>query len=357
MKKLLAIVALSLLFTCSAQAADWNFYGAAKIDFFHLDADYKGELYDFSNLSLTTPTTGLIGARVKVSDSISAWFEYGSEKNTANIRGLWATYNFGAGQLGIGQSYTPLNLFYSKQTYGNDGNMVAFGGVYSGRAPMIRLKFGGFQIAVVEPNTALDDKTPTPSTTTTEVRFPTIETKYTLRGKNWMGQATAGYNSFEVTSGTNSFDVDSYLVALGGSVNLGSFYFKGDVYMGQNIGNLVKLHTTGAFNADGTLKDDGLATLNATGDSLIDRENKGYLFLVGYHVNDSITLEAGYGHADNDQDGTTVKDDLDAYYAQARIKLAPGVMMVPEVGYLNFNQTDNYEPEAIYYGARFQINF
>ena len=354
MKKLLALVASLLLFTCSAQAADWNFYGVAKLDTFYMDMDYKGSSHDTSKLSLDTPTTTLLGARVKASDNVSGWFEYGTAGGNASVRVLWATYNFGAGQLGVGQMYTPLNLFYSKQTFSNDLNMLSFGGVYGGRNPMVRLKFGGFQIAAVEPNSDLEDKT---GNAVKESRMPAIEAKYTKRGKTWMAQVAAGYNTFEVTSGGNSFDVDSYMVAAGGSVNLGAFYLKGDAFVGQNVGNMVMLYTSGSFRPDGTLEDDGLATLNAAGTQLVDRENHGCLLVAGYKLNERVTLEAGWGYASNDEKGTQVEDDVEAYYAQARITLAPGVTMTPEIGYIDFKQMEDFEPEVTYYGARFQIAF
>lgn len=57
-----------------------------------------------------------------MSDELTGGFEYGSG---VNLRKLYGEWNFGAGSLLIGQTYTPLNYFYSNQVYGGDNDLLA----------------------------------------------------------------------------------------------------------------------------------------------------------------------------------------------------------------------------------------
>ena len=61
-------------------------------------------------------------------------------------------------------------MFYSNQVFGSDSDLLGYGGVYSGRAGMLRLKFGDFQVALVSPN-----ETNVLGAGHTELDFPTIE--------------------------------------------------------------------------------------------------------------------------------------------------------------------------------------
>jgi hypothetical protein len=173
MKKLFVLfgaVVLVVAFTAPAFAAEWSFYGSARISSFWANQDFG----DGVGPSGTDDDSGLaaghafdlqgnsrIGANVKVSDNLTGRFEYGS---TPNLRLLYGEYDFGGFKLGVGQNYQPLCLFYSAATYGPDNNMLDVGGVYTGRDPAVWAKFGGFKIALLTPN--VDAIDPIEETTT-----------------------------------------------------------------------------------------------------------------------------------------------------------------------------------------------
>jgi len=152
MKKALLCVAIMAIMVGSASAADWNFYGSARVATFYTDAD-NGDGTSTENFSESLQGNARIGARVKVSDELTGRFEYGASGGDANVRLLYGTWNFGPGALTVGQDYTPLYMPVSNQVYGTDNGLGGWGEPYPGRHGQIKLIFGGFQFALVEPDT------------------------------------------------------------------------------------------------------------------------------------------------------------------------------------------------------------
>ena len=105
MKKLLvllAAVAFVVAFTVPAMSADWNFYGSSRIStFFDGDSEeLTGTGFDDDDLTWGLQGNSRIGAKVKAGD-ISGRFEYGTG---INLRLLYASWNFGGGELLVGQA-------------------------------------------------------------------------------------------------------------------------------------------------------------------------------------------------------------------------------------------------------------
>jgi len=154
MKKLFILfvaVAMVAAFTVPAMAeAEWNFYGSARMGTWYIDDDPDQVGID-SDKGTTWAQQGnsRIGATVKVNDEIGGAFEM---SDSFGKRKLYGTYNFGAGQLLLGQTYTPTANFWSNSVYAGDGDLLGLGQFYSGRQQMIQLKFGGFKVAFVNPN-------------------------------------------------------------------------------------------------------------------------------------------------------------------------------------------------------------
>ena len=335
MKKLMVLVAALALVAGSAMtaaAADWNFYGSSRVSTFYVDLDQA----DTTNYTQNLQGNARIGANVKVSDELVGRFEYGTG---VNVRILWGEWNFGSGQLGIGQHYTPLNMFKSNQVFGSDNDMLAQGGVYGGRQSMIQLTFGDFQIAATQVNTAA-----IAGLAGTEVDFPAIEVSYDLRMDAYELNLAGGYQSYEI----GGLDVDSWVVAAGGAANFGPAYIQGNVYIGENAGNLMGVSVDGD-NA----WDDGFAVYDAVNNKIEDNDNLGFVLSAGFKANDMFAFEIGYGWAETDV--ANVEDEVATYYVQSSITLAPGVFITPEIGM--FDGDESGDEETLYYGAKWQINF
>ncbi len=342
MKKLLGIFFLSLFFAMPAAAADWNFYGSARVETFITDTDTNGAAIDIKNFSQSLQGNSRIGANVKVSDELIGRFEYGAG---VNIRHLYGEWNFGSGKFLVGQTDSPLDMPLSNQVYGSDENLNHYGNVDTPRRPMLQLTFGNFKIAAVSPGT----DTLSVANATTEVTIPKVEASYTLNLNNAQVIFAGGYNAYELydPATLTSHDVDSYILGVGGDIKFGRAYLAGNFWWGQN---------TGPYNFSCAADDMPLIT----GTNLTDNDGLGYMIVAGLKLNDMFNFEAGYGYTQAELDSANFsKDDVVSYYIQSTITLSPGVFFVPEVGVIDNknDQNNNPEPEILYYGIKWQINF
>jgi len=348
MKKLLvllAAVAFVVAFTVPSMAADWGFYGSARMATFMNDVTPAAPATQSDDdLLWDLQGNSRIGASVKAG-AIGGLFEYGS---TPNLRQLYGTWNFGGGELLLGQGYTPVFYLVSNQVWGADNDLVAYGGIYSGRIPMIQLSMGGLKIALVKP-VAAGGITGYADTDTT---MPKLEVAYSFKAGPVSLKPMFGYNSYdeEDTVTGRSESLSSYILGLGFSGGFGPAYVKGSIYMGQNLGQY-------GFYQDA----DGSA--DWTGTNVADNDSMGYQLVVGFKASDMITVEGGFGSVDSELDlPGTWEDEATAYYVNATINLAKGCFIVPEFGVLDHkDQTANgvktEEGDTTYFGAKWQINF
>lgn len=357
MKKVILVLAALALMVGSAYAAEWNFYGSARIGTFWDETDTISGADGDVQYSEYLHSNARIGAKVKVSDELTGRFEYGTGGGNANIRLLYGEWDFGTGKLKVGQDYTPISwYYYSNQVYANeacgdaDAGLLAQGALYSGRRAQVGLTFGGFKLAFVNPSTTVNNNGKTGGVTytgDTQAVIPAIQVAYRLDLDMLSLDFGAGYSTFEAAVGGDDEDVDSYVLALGAQFNMAGFFMKSDIYYGQNAGNLI------AISVDGdNFADDGYAEIS--GGELLDNECLGFLLVAGYKINDTFTVEAGYGYTQTDLDDND-DDESATYYINTTINLAPGVFVVPEVGF--FDGKENGDTEILYYGMKWQINF
>jgi len=369
---LLSAVAFVVAFTAPAMAADWGFYGSARMTTFMEDDSKEVTGTDFGDDDLTWDLQGnsRFGASVKAGD-IGGGFEYGTG---VNLRKLYGTWNFGGGTLLLGQTYSPVNMFYSNQVWGSDNDMLNYGGVYGGRNPMIQLAMGSLKIALLKPKAPggivteataagfeFDPTTggflPVAATAgvtgpvDTDTTMPKLEVSYSFKAGPVGLTVVGGYNTYDETDTSNDkgYSIDSYIVGLGFNVGLNAAYVKGNVYTGTNLGPY-GMYQAGADDP----------AYDAGTDSIKDCDSMGYLVVAGFKVSDAFGLEAGYGHTESELDVAGSKaDETDAYYVQATINLAKGCFIVPEIGKIDYKKDADGEKEGdtTYFGAKWQINF
>jgi hypothetical protein len=318
----------------------------------------NSELNDQTDFDQELQSNARIGARVKVSETLSARFEYGAADGDATIRLLYGTWNFGAGTLTIGQDYTPLNWFYSNQVFNADNDLFGHGGVYGGRHAQIRLNIGGFSIAVIAPDDTWDSYNY--YLTQAETKIPKIMAEYRTRIDALELRIGGGYNAFTMVDtydvvyfngNAREYDVDAYVMALGGRLKLGRAYFAANAYIGRNVGNLLTIDTDG----DGAWEE-GSAYYDWNNYGFYNSNAKGGIVVAGYKLNDHLTFEAGYGVVETElNDSSFDEDTAVSYYAQAAITLAPGVIFTPEIGAID-GESDTDE-KLTYIGAKWQVNF
>jgi hypothetical protein len=331
--------------------------------------DNNPENFETASLQWAQQGNSRIGATVKFNDEIGGAFEM---SDSFGKRKLYGTYNFGAGQLLLGQTYTPLDIFYSDSVFDGDGDLLGIGSFYEGRQPMIQLTMGGFQVALIKPYQSDDGDAEIDAgyeATVTDFnsyqQLPKIEVNYKFSADMFFVNVGAGYNTTEAewidADGKKEESVDSYVVAVGGGMNFGAIYLNLHGHMGQNLGNY------GAYNpmsvrSDGSWQDRGgydTIGIDDTG-KIVDNDAYGYAAVAGFKVSDTLNLEAGYGFQsyEFDIDGVDA-DETAQYYLNCTITIAPGFFIQPEFGVIDFKDdpAGDEQGDVTYFGAKWQINF
>jgi hypothetical protein len=363
MKKLFvifAVIGMVGMFAATTMAAEWSFYGSARMGTWWVTEDKKGD--EEGDLSWYEQGNARIGARVAVSDTLSGRFEAGEGWNQ---RLLYADWNFGAGVMRIGQAYAPGNIFISNKVYGDDGNNLNFGGLYTGRQEEISFKFAKmFEIALINPTYGYDAAAASSlgvagAPVNIDTTLPKIEAAVTYGQENWWVQGSLGYQTYTLKDtdiGGSGFDADvditSMVYGVGGMFNMAGAYVGAVVMGGTNMG------------VDGTWQETAAAPtpkLNTAGDitDIDDTTTFGFNLVLGYTINDMLTIEGGYGWIQSDNDNYDKKDAAQSFYVNLPITLAPGVSITPEFGVEDQmkDAADADEGSDTYFGAKWMINF
>jgi hypothetical protein len=146
---------------------------------------------------------------------------------------------------------------------------------------------------------------------------------------------------------------------MGGDVgfNFGPGYVKAAVSYGSNIGNANWSIPSLAGTTSGQ---GGLAQWDGDDDTN-DTTTTQAALVGGLKVSDMLSFEAGGGMRMDKTDGGTAKDTSPwAVYVQSVIALAPGVYVIPEVGYYDYDNnvtSGNDQGSLFYIGGKWQINF
>jgi hypothetical protein len=387
---LIAAVAL-VCFAAPAMAVDWNFYGNARMATFYTSEDIEdnapagGDSED-TDLQWDLQGNSRFGANVKA-ENIKAQVEMGINESSVSARRVYGVWNFGAGTLKVGKDYTPVSQFISGQVFDTDLGLLNTGTVYGGRHGQIAFGFGNFEVALVNMNTGLLDGMTTKTTgavtvitgsgggTVTAVTvdsdpngdvdriLPKLEVGWGMGFDSWnfnlMGGAQyyciSDVQSTRTGQGDDDIDVTSWII--GGDIgwNFGPGYLKAALSYGQNIGNAA--WTAGGKNTYGGT--DGRAEWDLDDDTN-DTNTTQAALVGGLKISDMFSFEAGFGVRSDVTDEATVRDTTPwAAYLQSVIALAPGVYIIPEVGYYDYsnNAAGDDAGSKFYLGGKWQINF
>jgi len=372
MKKLTILIAAVALvcFTVPAMAVDWNMYGSARMATFYDSRDYgdgtnaAGTDDNDSNMDWFLQGNSRLGARVKA-DNVSGRIELSlpssdTHDGTVGTRLIYGDWKFSdAGTLRVGKGYTPTSQFTSGQVFGEDLGLLGIGTNYARRPGALQLFFGGFEVALIEANASTSRGGFTGGDP--DRYLPKIEAKWGMSLDAFSFNIMGGYQyiTFEdvpaVAPNTGSDDIDVTSYIIGGDVgfNFGPAYVKGAVSYGQNWGNARWSDLGFVSNAASSGQFDG-------NDDVDDSTNYQGSLVVGMKVSDMLSFEGGGGYrvADSDANGFD-KDEAWAAYVQAVVALAPGVYIVPEVGYFDYmdDAAGDDEGNEYYLGAKWQIDF
>ncbi len=324
-----------------ASAAEWQFYGTASVNTFWVDSD----LNDNTQFSMDLNPGANIGAEVKVSDSLSGGFEYGTENGSANIVTLYGEWDFGVGSLLVGQNEVVAYQGVSGQVYDDDMALDGIGEFNPGERGQLRLVLGAFEVAAVAPDTQVATATGLDDANS-EVKIPTLQVRYTFNNNNFEAGVAGALGTFEY----NDEDVTSYVALASMGVTVNRFRLAAQGWFGQNVGNIAAQNSRG----DG---EDGFAIYE--GNRIHDVNAWGAALVAKVVLNDQLSMEAGFGFVDLDYGNATLygadNDQAQSYYLNMSIALAEGVQIVPEIGVVDYNESG--QDEITYGGAKWQIEF
>jgi hypothetical protein len=232
------------------------------------------------------------------------------------VRHWFASWNFGAGTLGIGQFWTPEFSCISSSLYGC-GALDVIDPACSVRIPFVQLQFGSLKIAAGQPAAAAAVVGGT--YTDTETSMPKLMVSYNLNVAMVGLKIFGGYNTYSerdpATDQTQ--DIDSYVYGLTASMGFGPLTVAAQLWAGQNTQEYGAGNPSFAAFWDGT--------------KICDESYMAYGVDLAYKVSDMITVTAGYmaGEGESDRPGT-YEDPTATYHVNATFTVAKGVTISPE---------------------------
>ena len=344
-------------------AACWKFYGSVRIATFYNRFNPKdnnrndgGTGYKDKGTTWLNQNNSRIGARVALGD-ISGHFEYAQGGSAADssplaTRLLYGAWNFGPGSIVVGQDYTPIYWDVTTRVYGEDNQMYGFGQYYGGREAQIKLIYGAFQFAMIDPRNGVSthgNSTALLSSENYSVYLPRFEASYDLNFGALTGRVMAGFKTFSLVENKDRLNEDkesvsSYIFALGLKYAPGPFSAGLSTFYAQNVGNYAgnsmsmrssnnPLHNGVGLGA-GT---SGYKDVNLGGDST-NCKTLGLLLALGYKVNDMVSFNVGYGIQEDKWklDPDSKKFKAQAYFINMPLTIAKNFWITPEIGIENF---------------------
>jgi hypothetical protein len=418
MKKLTIIalvVAITAVFAVTATANEWNLYGSARLQTFYESLDLGKELVAVSpNAAVAVDTRNVanedtvkttnwnlagnsrIGATVK-GDMLDARFEFSvsSEGSGGNVgtRRLYGVWKFAEGWgLKVGKDYTPITFFLSGQVFGADDGLLQLGNAYGARRGQLavegKLGPGMLKLALIDQTTSDLDQ----EFSTTQVVIPKFEASYEFNLTDAMSMhAFGGFQTYDIKTAsfipgttirtenqTDSQSVTSWMLGLGADLNFGPFFVKPQVSYYVNgaaagwLGDQYLPFTNfGAIEEAESIGLDTGALGILTGNDVLDAKNLMAMLALGFKATESLGLEFGIGYVGYDTDSfqsISSKNNYLEYYLQAVFTMAPGVYVIPEIGYRDFGKEEGDRPAFLvvpntdngsffYAGAKWQIDF
>jgi hypothetical protein len=345
---LFAAVAFAFAFTTPAKA-EVNFSGFVAFETYMESCDEVAPALDEDDLIWTLDRTcsrlsvnfseGPVAGYVEIRPNVGSY-----------VRHWWASWNFGAGTFGIGQTWTPeFSCIGSvKRGCGVAGPLDP---ACSARIPFAQVQFGGLKIAAGEPNTPAAPQLGIAGYDDIETSLPKLMASYNLNvgmvGLKFFG----GYNTYAERNPANdqTQDIDSMVYGLTASAGFGPLTVKGMIWGGEN---------TAEYGA-------GAPAFNAVwnGSSVVDASAMFYGIDVAYAVSDTLKVAAGYqtGEAESDLPGT-YEDPTTTYFVNATFTLAKGVTITPEYAVVDDDDVTvagvkTEECKTSWIGVYWQINF
>ena len=212
----------------------------------------------------------------------------------------------------------------------------------------------------------------------TESYIPKIEASYMMSFADGMSAHVFGgyqtqklyYNETDAITeevlNRKSETLNSWMVGIGADLNFGPMFVKPQVSYYINGASGGWLNESLRVGNIGAAEAELVALPFFIDGSSEDVKSLMAMLALGFSPTEQLTLEAGVGYLyTNIDNGPFEKNTYLEYYLQAVYAMAPGVYLVPEVGFRDFGKLEFGEPgvedadlgNLFYIGAKWQIDF
>jgi hypothetical protein len=275
---------------------------------------------------------------------------------------LYGKWDFGSGDLLVGQDYTPITFPSAQQAPGIfnlQNGFISVGCMWDRRWPQVKVSLdNGFTFAAVEAysGTSVSGIEAPPVGTLAggdyDVTLPKLFITYEFKREGLYLSPGFGYNSYDYddtgVGGTFDDDVDSYVIFLKGKWDPGMMAFQFAGHYGENINDFGILGRPAAASG----------AVNTTG-SFEDSTSWGGYLQVAFKV-DPTTISLGWGYANDENEAIGPdEDETMGLFVNCKIPVAETFFVTPEFSYWDGMDDENGDEDADswHLGITWQMDF
>jgi hypothetical protein len=343
---LLAVGALVVAFTtpsfAAMKGAAVNIYGNVRFDTFSTKVSATAAAPNFDDRDTWWAGDFLnsrLGINFKAGDVTGHW-EWRPVAGTT-IRHFYGTWNFGQGQLVVGQTWDPIFLSAACATAARaSGTYVGTYGDLAGclRVQQIAIWMKGFKVAFSTPTTA-NISNAAAAAWNQDATFPKVHVTYAFKFQPFWVNLFGGYNQYKLGNITTDQEIDikSWLYGIQAGIATGPFMVRALIWKCENPWEFGLFGYTGVAMAPSGIVSTYQAVYNAANNQVIDSQVVGGGISGTYKINDMFSVAGGYLMVEGSRPAAIagqfeVENDAAAYYVNVPITLAKNVRVVPEIG-------------------------
>jgi hypothetical protein len=309
-----------------------------------------GDIYGVAEL-------GLRGSKNDAGYGVSASAPYYNRQVYTRL--LYGKWDFGSGNLIVGQDYTPITFPSAQQAPGIfnlQNGFISTGCMWDRRWPQVKVILdNGLVLAAVQAyaGTSVGGAELPPAGTVAggdyDVTIPKLYIAYELKREGLYLSPGFGYNTYDYNDGV-AFDdtVDSYVLFLKGKWNPGSVALQFAGHYGKNINDFGILGRPAAAGG----------VVNAVGE-LDDAQSYGGYVQVSFKV-DPTTISLGWGYANDENDALGDEaDEKMGIFVNCKVPVADSFFVTPEFTWWDGmdDPMGDEDPDSWHLGMTMQMDF
>lgn len=363
MKKIIlsiaGLVIIGMIASPAIAATQWNFGGRLAFRTFWTERDGgKYKIADLEGGGASVSNDGLLDwsnqSNTEIdlyarADRMKGYIELGwdYDNNKVWTREYWVDYKFGDKfSITIGQQHQLFSQL-NNQVWGGDWDSNGIGTNFAPPSPKITLNYDNFHFAMSKPYNGRAEfggyfgYVPF-GAKDVDTLLPQLQASYMYFADTWKVHLGAGYQNLKLKDiqGLNNKDktINSWIITADADVDFGPLYIQVAAGVGQNWSDAgwndeAGAITTSMFSDNYFNQNMGVNIYNG---KLKNTTSTMASISVGYRLTESLRFEAGAGYRHDDNDAFYDSNNNMNFYLQAAYDVAPGFVITPEIGYIDF---------------------